>query len=110
MTEVEILLVENSSRNAEMTLRALDKRNPANRVVHVQDVVEMVPVIEHSSRLGGVVGAPGSHTFQWQFTDCRDFRDRCMGISGASRFAGGTSRTAVPTAIGQPPGLSPPAA
>ena len=35
--EVEILLVEDSPRDAEMTLRALRKRNLANHVVHVRD-------------------------------------------------------------------------
>ena len=35
--EVEILLVEDSPRDAEMTLRALQKRNLANHVVHVKD-------------------------------------------------------------------------
>ncbi len=35
--EVEILLVEDSPRDAEMTLRALRKRNLANHVVHVKD-------------------------------------------------------------------------
>ena len=36
-TEVEILLVEDSPRDAEMTLRTLRKRNLANHVVHVKD-------------------------------------------------------------------------
>lgn len=36
-TEVEILLVEDSPRDAEMTLRSLRKRNLANHVVHVKD-------------------------------------------------------------------------
>ena len=35
--EVEILLVEDNPRDAEMTLRTLRKRNVANSVVHVQD-------------------------------------------------------------------------
>lgn len=35
--EVEILLVEDNPRDAEMTLRALRQRHLANRVVHVQD-------------------------------------------------------------------------
>jgi len=35
--EVEVLLVEDSPRDAEMTLRALHKRNLANRIVHVKD-------------------------------------------------------------------------
>jgi len=34
---VEILLVEDSTRDAEMTLRTLRKRNLANSIVHVKD-------------------------------------------------------------------------
>ena len=37
ITEVQILLVEDSPRDAEMTLRTLRKRNLANHVVHVKD-------------------------------------------------------------------------
>lgn len=37
ITEVEILLVEDSPHDAEMTLRALRKHNLANRVFHVKD-------------------------------------------------------------------------
>lgn len=37
ITEVQILLVEDSPRDAEMTLRSLRKRNLANHVVHVKD-------------------------------------------------------------------------
>jgi two-component system response regulator len=35
--EVEVLLVEDNPRDAEMTLRTLRKRNLANHVAHVQD-------------------------------------------------------------------------
>lgn len=35
--EVEILLVEDNPRDAEMTLRALHKRNLANHVIHAKD-------------------------------------------------------------------------
>lgn len=34
---IEILLVEDNPRDAELTLRALNKRNLANNVVHVKD-------------------------------------------------------------------------
>ena len=37
ISEVEILLVEDSPRDAELTLRALRKHNLANKVVHVKD-------------------------------------------------------------------------
>ena len=36
-TEVQILLVEDNPRDAEMTLRTLHKRNLANHVVHAKD-------------------------------------------------------------------------
>ena len=36
-TEIEILLVEDNVRDAEVTLRTLRKRNIANHVIHVQD-------------------------------------------------------------------------
>ncbi|HEV2692665.1 MAG TPA: response regulator [Verrucomicrobiae bacterium] len=36
-TEVEVLLVEDNARDAEMTLRTLRKRNLANSIVHVKD-------------------------------------------------------------------------
>ncbi len=35
--EVEILLVEDSPQDAELTLHALRKRNLANRLIHVKD-------------------------------------------------------------------------
>lgn len=36
-TEIEILLVEDNPRDAEMTLRAMRKRNLANHIVHAKD-------------------------------------------------------------------------
>lgn len=35
--ELEVFLVEDNPRDAELTLRALRKRNPANHVTHVKD-------------------------------------------------------------------------
>jgi two-component system response regulator len=40
LNEVEILLVEDNPNDAELTLRALKKRNLANRVLHVKDGAE----------------------------------------------------------------------
>jgi len=37
MNEVEVLLVEDSPHDAELTVRALKKHNLANRLVHVKD-------------------------------------------------------------------------
>jgi two-component system response regulator len=38
--EVEILLVEDSIADAEMTIRALKKANLANRLLHLKDGAE----------------------------------------------------------------------
>lgn len=37
---IEILLVEDNPRDAELTIRALTKHNLANRIVHVEDGAE----------------------------------------------------------------------
>ena len=42
---VEILLVEDNPRDAELTIRALKKRNLANRLVHVEDGAEALDFI-----------------------------------------------------------------
>jgi len=39
---VEILLVEDNPRDAELTIRALKKRNLANRLFHVEDGAEAI--------------------------------------------------------------------
>lgn len=38
--EVEVLLVEDSNSDAEMTIRALKKNNLANKIVHLKDGAE----------------------------------------------------------------------
>jgi len=38
--EIEVLLVEDNARDAELAMRALRKRHLANKVVHVQDGAE----------------------------------------------------------------------
>lgn len=40
LNAVEILLVEDNPRDAELTIRALKKKNLANRLFHVEDGVE----------------------------------------------------------------------
>ena len=45
MNEVEILLVEDNPHDAELTLRALKKRNLANRVLHTKDGAEALDFI-----------------------------------------------------------------
>jgi two-component system response regulator len=42
LIEVEILLVEDNPRDAEMTLRTLRKGNLANKIVHVKDGQEAI--------------------------------------------------------------------
>lgn len=42
MNEVEVLLVEDSPSDAELTVRSLKKRNLANRLFHVKDGAEAV--------------------------------------------------------------------
>ena len=44
--EIEVLLVEDNASDAELTLRALQKRNLANRVVVARDGVEALKVLE----------------------------------------------------------------
>jgi len=42
MNEVEVLLVEDNPSDAELTTRALKKRNLANRLFHVKDGAEAI--------------------------------------------------------------------
>ncbi len=42
MNEVEVLLVEDNPSDAELTMRALKKRNLANRLFHVKDGAEAI--------------------------------------------------------------------
>jgi len=46
--EIEVLLVEDNASDVELTLRALQKRNLANRVVVARDGVEALEVLEHA--------------------------------------------------------------
>jgi CheY-like chemotaxis protein len=45
MDEVEVLLVEDNSNDAELTQRALQKNNLANRLFHVKDGAEAIDFI-----------------------------------------------------------------
>jgi two-component system response regulator len=42
LNEVEVLLVEDNPSDAELTMRALKKKNLANKLVHVKDGVEAI--------------------------------------------------------------------
>ena len=55
---VEILLVEDSQADAEMTLRTLRRRGIANRMEWVRDGVE---ALEYLSRAGAWEGRPAGH-------------------------------------------------
>jgi two-component system, response regulator len=46
--EIEVLLVEDNASDVELTLRALQKRNLANRVVVARDGVEALAVLERA--------------------------------------------------------------
>ena len=48
--EVEILLVEDNPADAELTIRALKKRNLANNLVHVKDGAEALEFIFATDR------------------------------------------------------------
>jgi CheY-like chemotaxis protein len=43
--EIEILLVEDNPQDAELTIRALKRRNLANKLIHVKDGVEALDFI-----------------------------------------------------------------
>lgn len=47
---VEILLVEDNPRDAELMIRALKKRNLANRLFHVSDGVEAIDFLLHKGK------------------------------------------------------------
>jgi two-component system response regulator len=45
MNEVEVLLVEDNASDAELTLRALKKKNLANKLIHVKDGAEAIDFV-----------------------------------------------------------------
>jgi two-component system response regulator len=45
LSEIDVLLVEDSPEDAELTIRALKKHNLANRLHHVQDGAEAIDFI-----------------------------------------------------------------
>ena len=53
--EIEVLLVEDNASDVELTLRALQKRNLANRVVVARDGVEALQILEGPAPLPKVV-------------------------------------------------------
>ena len=53
--EIEVLLVEDNPSDVELTLRALQKRNLANRVVVARDGVEALQLLERAEQPPKVV-------------------------------------------------------
>lgn len=53
LNAVEILLVEDNPRDAELTIRALKKRNLANNLHHVEDGVEALDYIFARGKYSG---------------------------------------------------------
>lgn len=58
VTEIEVLLVEDSSSDAELTIRALKKHNLANKLVHVKDGAEALGLLFGQDGNRGVVNSP----------------------------------------------------
>jgi CheY-like chemotaxis protein len=56
-SDVEILLVEDNQNDAELSLRALKKRNMANKVLHVKDGVEALDFIFRTGRYADEKGS-----------------------------------------------------
>ncbi len=67
-TQVEILLVEDSKRDAEMTLRALKKHNFANSVHWVKDGAE---ALDFMFREGAYAGRDPNHTLKIVLLDLK---------------------------------------
>lgn len=53
MNAVEVLLVEDNPRDAELTIRALKKNNLANKLFHVEDGVEALDYLFARGRYEG---------------------------------------------------------
>jgi two-component system, response regulator len=53
LNAVEILLVEDNPRDAELTIRALKKRNLANRLYHVEDGVDALDFLFARGKFSG---------------------------------------------------------
>ena len=53
LSAVEILLVEDNPRDAELTIRALKKKNLANNLYHVEDGVEALDFLFARGKYGG---------------------------------------------------------
>jgi len=53
LSAVEILLVEDNPRDAELTIRALKKKNLANNLFHVEDGAEALDFLFARGKYGG---------------------------------------------------------
>lgn len=52
-SKIEILLVEDSADDADLTTRALRKNNMTNKIMHVKDGVEAIDVLFNEGNYGG---------------------------------------------------------
>ena len=59
ISAIEILLVEDSAHDAELTQRALSKHNLANRLTWVRDGAEAIDLLFGSPGNPGIAAAPG---------------------------------------------------
>jgi two-component system, response regulator len=89
--EVELLLVEDSSHDAELTLRALKKNNFANKVVHVKDGAEALDFIFGSS------GSQIEHALKAILLDLK--LPRVSGIEVLERLKGDERTKAIPVIV-----------
>ena len=56
ISEIEVLLVEDNSSDAEMTIRALKKNNLANKLLHVHDGAEALDYLFAEGQYAGREG------------------------------------------------------
>lgn len=92
--QVEILLVEDSARDAELTLRALRKKNLANRVYWVKDGAE---ALEFMFRDGAYAGRDAAQVPKLVLLDIK--MPKVDGIEVLRRLKGDAATRAVPVVM-----------